>query len=119
MGVEGVVSTVATYRIVGGFLNEVIGPDKPQQPQPQDKPDAPRSTSFCKTAGLDLGLGLAAGVSLMGAFNDALQKPFSGPALAPTAPQTQLAAGVSGPGLTPPAFNPFASGPSFTPGFMG
>lgn len=118
MSVGQVVGGLATLGIVGGLLNEVMGDDKPKQPQPQDKPDAPRSTSFCKTVGV--GLGLAAGVSLMGAFNDALQKPFTAPALTSIAPQTQLAAGVSGPGLTPPNLNnPFANGPTFTPGIMG
>lgn len=118
MSVGQLVGGVATLGIVGGLLNEVTGYDKPRQPDAQDKPETPRSTSYCKTV-LGTAAGIVAGLSLMDAFDDARDREISGPALASPTAQPQIAATPTVATPINPALNPFLSGPTFTPGFMG
>ncbi len=115
MSVAQLAGTIGSGLVVGALLNEVTR-DEPKQ-KPNQGPDtaSERSTSFCKNAATGF-VGIVAGVSLMGAFGDALQKPFAPPAPAPLAPTPQVAATT---GTPTPGLNPFLNGPSFTPGFMG
>jgi hypothetical protein len=113
MSVAQFAGTVGSGLVVGALLNEVTRDDPKPKPNPGPENGSERSTSFCKTAGM--GIGIVAGLSLMGAFGDALQKPFAPPAPAPTtAPQLASTNAAPTPGL-----NPFLNGPSFTPGFTG
>ncbi|HRC27045.1 MAG TPA: hypothetical protein PKX87_06415 [Alphaproteobacteria bacterium] len=115
MSVAQFAGTVGGGLVVGAMLNEIMRDDP--KPKPNQGPDtaSERSTSFSKNAATGF-VGIVAGVSLMGAFGDALQKPFAPPAPAPVAATPQLAATTAAP---TPGLNPFLNGPSFTPGFMG
>ncbi|MCB9979082.1 MAG: hypothetical protein H6862_05720 [Rhodospirillales bacterium] len=111
MSLAQVAGTVATAGIVGALANEVMGNDR-KPPAPDGQADQ-RSTSFSK--GVGMGFGIVAGVSLMGAFTDAMK----GPSAAPAPATPQLAATNTGPALQTPGLNPFANGPSFpAPGGM-
>lgn len=115
MSVAQLVGGFVAVGIVGGLVNEAVRDDRKPPQGSEEKTERP--TSFSKTAGV--GLGIVAGVCLMDAFGDALQKPS---APGPEAAQPQLAAtNNAAPSFKPPTpgLDPFAGGPSFSPGGMG